>query len=196
MTTVDRGVASTIGRTGRVPGQPDIWFFVFFESLVFTSYFGVYLYNRAQHEQSFLRSQSQLDLWLGILETIALLTSSWAIARSVQASRDGKYDIARREAYLTAAFGLVFLALKIGEWARQIRLGNTFTSSDFFQYFYFLTVIHFIHLLIGFVALGILVYQLASPTRRSQELIETCATYWHTVDFFWVLIFALLYVVR
>jgi nitric oxide reductase NorE protein len=26
--------------------------------------------------------------------------------------------------------------------------------------------------------------------------VETCATYWHTVDFLWVLIFALLYVVR
>ncbi|HYB82888.1 MAG TPA: cytochrome c oxidase subunit 3 family protein, partial [Mycobacterium sp.] len=39
-------------------------------------------------------------------------------------------------------------------------------------------------------------YQLRSPARRSQEFVETCATYWHTVDFLWVLIFALLYVVR
>jgi nitric oxide reductase NorE protein len=183
-------------RRGHVPGQPDMWFFVFFESLVFTSYFGAYLYYRAQHEQSFLQSQSHLDLWLGILETIALLTSSWSIARSVQAAREGRYDVARRDALITAAFGVVFLGFKIAEWVRQIHLGNTFTSSDFFQYFYFLTVIHVVHLLIGFVALGVLVYQLASAERRSQDLIETCATYWHTVDFFWVLIFALLYVVR
>jgi nitric oxide reductase NorE protein len=27
-------------------------------------------------------------------------------------------------------------------------------------------------------------------------IIETCATYWHTIDFLWVLIFALLYVMR
>ncbi|CNN14912.1 cytochrome C oxidase%2C subunit III [Mycobacterium tuberculosis] len=52
------------------------------------------------------------------------------------------------------------------------------------------------HLLIGFVVLGVAVYQLRSPARRSQHLVETCATYWHTVDFLWVLIFALLYVVR
>jgi nitric oxide reductase NorE protein len=37
---------------------------------------------------------------------------------------------------------------------------------------------------------------LHSPQRGSQELIETCATYWHTVDFLWVMIFAMLYVVR
>ena len=30
----------------------------------------------------------------------------------------------------------------------------------------------------------------------SQEIVETCATYWHTVDFLWILIFALLYVMR
>jgi len=32
--------------------------------------------------------------------------------------------------------------------------------------------------------------------RRSRELVETCATYWHTVDLLWVFIFSLLYVVR
>jgi nitric oxide reductase NorE protein len=64
------------------------------------------------------------------------------------------------------------------------------------MYYFFLTGIHFVHLLIGFVVLGFVVYQLRSPARRSQQLVETCATYWHTVDFLWVLIFALLYVVR
>ena len=64
------------------------------------------------------------------------------------------------------------------------------------QHFFFLTGIHAIHLVIGFVALGVLIGQLADPLRRSHETIETCATYWHTVDLFWVVIFALLYVVR
>ncbi len=64
------------------------------------------------------------------------------------------------------------------------------------QYYFFLTGIHAIHLLIGFVVLGVLVYQLSDAKRRSQETIETCSTYWHTVDLFWVLIFAMLYIVR
>jgi nitric oxide reductase NorE protein len=88
---------------------------------------------------------------------------------------------------------------KVAEWARQIQMGwgfGGFDSSDFFTYYFFLTGIHFVHLLIGFVVLGVAIYQLRSPMRRSQELVETCATYWHTVDFLWVLIFALLYVVR
>ena len=195
-TTEDATETTPAPEVSRVPGEWDIWVFVFFESLVFTSYFCVYLYSRTQHERAYLHSQSQLLAWLGVLDTIVLLTSSWTIARSVQQARAGRFDSARRDAVLTAGLGLVFLVLKVVEWARLIHVGHTFTSSGFFQFYFFLTAIHCVHLLIGFVVLGVLLYQLSDRTRRSQVAVETCATYWHTVDFFWVLIFALLYVVR
>lgn len=179
-----------------VPGQPDMWMFVLFETLLFTGYFSVYLVTRTQNRELFLQSQADLDLRVGVFNTIALLLSSWAIARCVQAARAGAYPAAMRNAYLTIAFGLVFLVSKVFEWVNEIRMGNTFTSNEFFQHYFFLTSIHCIHVLIGFIVLGVLVYQLSSPLRRPQQLVETCATYWHTVDFLWVLIFALLYVVR
>ena len=125
-----------------------------------------------------------------------MLLSSWAIARCVKASREGSYRSALISAFLTISFGLVFLTSKVLEWVKEIQMGNTFTSNEFFQHYFFLTSIHCIHVLIGFIVLGVAVYQLWSPARRSQQLVETCATYWHTVDFLWVLIFALLYVVR
>ncbi|NKZ10952.1 cytochrome c oxidase subunit 3 family protein [Mycolicibacterium septicum DSM 44393] len=183
-------------RTKSVPGQPDMWMFVLFESLLFTAYFSVYLVSRTQDPELFLQSQSHLDLRIGVVNTIALLLSSWAIARCVQASREGNYRSALTNVFLTISFGVIFLVGKIIEWVTQIRMGNTFTSDEFFQHYFFLTSIHCIHVLIGFVVLGVVVYQLRSPQRRSQQLIETGATYWHTVDFLWVLIFALIYVVR
>jgi nitric oxide reductase NorE protein len=179
-----------------VPGQPDMWVFVLFESLLFTGYFSVYLVGRIQNRDLYLQSQADLDLRFGIFNTIVLLLSSWAIARCVQASREGAYRDALREAVLTIGFGVAFLVSKVIEWVKEIRLGNTFTTNEFFQHFFFLTSIHLLHLLIGFVVMSVAVYQLWSPARRSQQLVETCATYWHTVDFLWVLIFALLYVVR
>ena len=179
-----------------VPGQPDMWVFVLFESLLFTGYFSVYLIGRIQNRDLYLQSQADLDLRFGIFNTIALLLSSWAIARCVQASREGEYRDALRDAFLTIAFGVAFLVSKVFEWVKEVRLGNTFTSNKFFEHFYFLTSIHLLHLLIGFIVMAVAVYQLWSPARRSQQLVETCATYWHTVDFLWVLIFALLYVVR
>ncbi len=179
-----------------VPGQPDMWVFVLFETLLFTGYFSVYLVSRAQNHELYLRFQSDLDLRIGVFNTVALLLSSWAVARCVQAARAGAYRSALINAFLTIFFAIVFLTSKVLEWIKEIRMGNTFTSNDFFQHYFFLTAIHCIHVLIGFVVLGVLVYQLRNPARRSQQLVETCATYWHTVDFLWVLIFALLYVVR
>lgn len=179
-----------------VPGQPDMWMFVLFETLLFTGYFSVYLVSRTQDRELFLQSQADLDLRIGVFNTIVLLLSSWAIARCVQASREGAYRSALKNAFLTFACGLVFLTSKIFEWLKQVGIGNTFTSDEFFQHYFFLTSIHCIHVLIGFVVLGVIIYQLWSPARRSQQLVETGATYWHTVDFLWVLIFALLYVVR
>ena len=179
-----------------VPGQPDMWAFVLFEALVFTSYFSVYVIRRSQSVDLFLQSQAHLNLRVGVFNTLVLLVSSWSVARCVQAAREGSFPAALTNAYLTMLFGFVFLVSKVLEWTTEIGRGFSFTTDEFFSFYYFLTAIHFLHLLIGFVFLGVAVHQLTSPARRSQELVETCATYWHTVDFLWVLIFALLYVMR
>jgi nitric oxide reductase NorE protein len=191
--------AEKSARARFVPGQPDMWAFVLFETLVFTGYFGFYLFYRSRSPELFLHSQAQLDLRIGVFNTLVLLLSSWSVARCVQSSRAGAYRAALRDVFITAAFAAVFLFFKVFEWFRLVRMGNGLDSNDFFTYYFFLTGIHFVHLLIGFVVLGVIVYQLRSQGRRErkvQENIETCATYWHTVDFLWVLIFALLYVVR
>jgi len=193
---VTTNLAEPNKRARFVPGQPDMWVFVLFETLVFAAYFSFYLFYRARSPELFLHSQAQLDLRIGVFNTLILLLSSWSVARCVQSSRVGAYRAAMRDVFITAAFAAVFLFFKVFEWVRLVRTGNGLDSSEFFSYYFFLTGIHFIHLLIGFIVLGVIVYQLRSPARRSQQLVETCATYWHTVDFLWVLIFAMLYVVR
>lgn len=179
-----------------VPGQPDMWAFVLFEALVFTAYFTVYVVRRTQDSAAFLQSQAHLNLHVGVFNTLVLLVSSWSVARCVQAAREGAFGAALINASLTLLFGVVFLVSKVREWTSEIQEGFGFTTDEFFSFYYFLTGIHFLHLLIGFVALGVAVREIRSPARRSQERIETCATYWHTIDFLWVLIFALLYVMR
>ena len=179
-----------------VPGQPDMWAFVLFEGLVFSAYFTVYVFSRARSSQLFLESQGHLDLRVGVFNTLLLLASSWSVARCVQAAREGEYRSATRNVFLTMSFGFGFLVSKLHEWVVAIERGFTFTADEFSSFYSFLTGIHFLHLLIGFVALAVAARELRSPVRRSQELVETCATYWHTIDFLWVLIFALLYVMR
>ena len=173
-----------------------MWVFVLFEALVFTAYFAVYVVCRTRSADLFLASQAHLSLRIGVFNTLVLLASSWSVARCVQAAREGSFGAALTNVYLTMLFGAVFLVTKVIEWATEIGQGFTFTTDEFFSFYYFLTGIHFIHLLIGFVVLAVVVHQLRDPARRSHETIETCATYWHTIDLLWILIFALLYVMR
>ena len=92
-----------------MPGQPDMWAFVLFETLVFTAYFGFYLFSRGRSAELFLHSQAQLDLRIGVFNTLVLLLSSWSVARCVQSARAGAYRAALRDVVITAAFAAVFL---------------------------------------------------------------------------------------
>jgi len=196
ITQAEQPEADTAKPARHIPGQPDMWVLVLFEALIFTAYFAVYLFHRSASSALFLRSQGYLNPWLGTLDTALLLTSSMFMLRCVQAARAGAVRAAMANAYLTAGLGVAFLIAKITEWILLVHDGHGFTSNEFFLYYFFLTGIHLLHLLIGFITLGVCIYQLRSPNRRSQEIVETCATYWHTVDLLWILIFSLLYVVR
>jgi nitric oxide reductase NorE protein len=180
----------------RTPGQPDMWAFVGFEALVFSSYFVVYMLRRMQAPAVFLAGQQHLGPGWGALNTLVLLGSSWMMARGVQLAREQAYAAALRQVWLTIGCGVLFVALKALEWSHTLAGGYGFGSSEFFSFYYFLTAIHVLHVLIGFVALGVAIWQLRGVRRRSQEVVETCATYWHMVDFLWVIIFTLLYVMR
>lgn len=179
-----------------IPGQPDMWVLVMIEALTFSAYFVVYTVFYKRSPELFLQSQAHLNLPFGVFNTVVLLTSSWSIARCVERSRAGDYGAALRNVYLTMAGGVLFTALKLYEWSAEISNGYTFTTDAFFSFYYFLTAMHLLHVVVGFIALSVVIYQLRSPQRRSQEIIETGATYWHMVDFLWVIIFALIYVMR
>jgi nitric oxide reductase NorE protein len=179
-----------------IPGEADIWVFVLFEAVVFSSYFIVYMIKRIQKPELFLHSQETLSQNFGVANTVVLLTSSLFMARCVRAAREGRYDAAMNQVILTIACAVIFVVSKCFEWDIKINEGLDFSTNEFFSFYYFLTAVHVLHVVFGFVFLGVVIYQLRSPTRRSQVIVETGATYWHMVDFLWVFIFALLYVMR
>jgi nitric oxide reductase NorE protein len=176
--------------------RSDIWVLVLFEAITFSGYFLTYMLFRARSPELFLQSQEKLNTNLGVINTLLLLLSSWLIARCVQASRQQRYEQALKLVYLTIACGVLFVCSKAFEWAMKIRDGIQLSTNEFYSHYYFLTGIHVLHVLIGFVFLGVVAYQLRSPQRRSQQIVEDGAIYWHMVDFLWVIIFALLYVMR
>jgi nitric oxide reductase NorE protein len=177
-------------------GQGAMWIYIVGDLFIFGGWFVFYLVYRANDQVLFLESQAQLHQTLGMVNTLILLVSSWWVASCVNATRGGRYDEALRYAWLTKLAGALFVASKLYEWNTGIGAGHTFTSNYFFMFYYFLTAVHLFHVLTGFVVLGVLVRHLRSPALRSQVVIENCAAYWHMVDMLWVMIFALLYLLR
>ena len=188
--------SADITRSSVVPGRIDIWIFVLIEAVIFSSYFIAYMLYRIWNPALYLQSQQQLSQHFGAVNTIVLLLSSWLIARAVQSAREARYETAQRQVWATIALGLAFVISKLAEWSIKVGDGYTLSSNGFFTFYYFLTGIHVVHVLLGFGFLGTMLYQLRSAERRSMPVIESGGIYWHMVDFLWVIIFALLYVMR
>ena len=87
------------------------------------------------------------------------------------------------------AFGSVFLAIKVIEYADKI--GQGFAETDmFFQLYYLMTGFHALHVVMGLIILGLVTW------RDSLENMETGAAFWHMIDLIWVLLFPLVYLLR
>jgi nitric oxide reductase NorE protein len=179
-----------------LPGNKDMWIFVLGDMVIFSSYFIIFMIYRHQERQLFLSSQRHLSLTIGVVNTILLLASSWFVAQSVQLTRAADYERAVRLTVGGGLCGVTFILLKAYEWAAKIGHGLTFPSNDFFMFYYMLTGVHLFHVALGLVFLGVVFAELRNPKLRRVSMVETGATYWHMVDLLWVVIFALMYVVR
>ena len=177
-----------------LPANKDLWVFVLGDFVIFGSYFVIFMISRHQERELFIESQRHLSLNIGVVNTLVLLASSWFVARAVQLTRGGEFDRARKLTVGGGLCGLVFMLIKAYEWSAKIAQGHTFPSNNFFMYYYMLTGVHLFHVAIGLVFLGVSYFELRN--RKRVGPVETGATYWHMVDLLWVVIFALLYVVR
>lgn len=183
-------------RAAHLPGDSAMWVMVLGDLLFFGAYFVIFMIHRAMAPELYLQSQQHLNLTLGVVNTIVLLTSSWFVARSVQTARSGDHDRALRLTYLGGLCGVVFIAIKAYEWSTKIAQGYTLPSNEFFLFYYMLTGVHLFHVGLGLLILGIVVREIRNPRRRRMSMVEAGAIYWHMVDLLWIVIFALLYVMR
>ena len=181
---------------GRIPGDPSIWVFVIGEMVAFSCYFAAYMFDRGQHHTLFLQSQQQLSQNIAGINTLVLLASSLFVALSVHATRAGHTSDASRFLSIGGACVAGFVLSKAFDCYSKLASGLTLGTNEFFMHYYMLTGVHLFHVLLGLVFLGILWRELndASPPRTA--LVEIGATYWHMVDFLWIIIFPLLYLMR
>jgi nitric oxide reductase NorE protein len=166
---------------GHVPGDSSMWFFVIGDLLIF----GVYFVG-----------QAQLNLDIGAINTVVLLTSSLFVALGVSAARAGNRADALRRFWIALAFGAAFPLVKMFEWIPEISRGLTPGKDLFFMYYYVMTGMHLCHVALGLVILCFIIRNVKATQVPKISFVETGATYWHMVDVLWLVLFALLYLMR
>jgi nitric oxide reductase NorE protein len=192
----DTAAAAKSSLRNHLPGDGHMWVMVLGDLVIFGGYFIIFMIYRAMEPEQFLESQQHLNLNIGVLNTLVLLTSSWFVALSVQAARAKDHTRALRLTYLGGFCGVLFILIKAYEWTAKIAQGYTMPSNEFFMFYYMLTGVHLFHVTLGLLILGIVVRELRNPRKRRASMVESGATYWHMVDLLWIVIFALLYVMR
>jgi nitric oxide reductase NorE protein len=131
-----------------------------------------------------------------MVNTLVLLASSRFVALAAQAARAADHRRALRLISAGAACGVVFIAIKIFEWVSEIHHGYTLSTNDFWMFYFMITGVHLFHVAFGLVVLGVIGVELRTPELRRPYVVEAGATYWHMVDLLWVVIFALIYLMR
>jgi len=181
----------------RLPGEFGIWMFVAGNLVLFGLLFGTFQVYRLDGPAAYSQSSAMLNLTLGAVNTVLLLTSSYTVALGVHLARRGRWQGARTALLAGLCCGIGFCVLKILEYAEKGQAGIGVGTDDFFMFFFVMTGIHMVHVLIG---LGVLSFLWFYTSRRQGDVavrsLESGATYWHLVDLLWIVLFAQLYLLR
>jgi cytochrome c oxidase subunit III len=211
----------------REAGTLGMWVFLGSEVLFFGAIFTAYAVMRSRWPTAFAAGSSQLNPELGAINTAVLLTSSLTMALAVWAAQTGNRRFLQMFLALTLLFGSTFLGIKAYEWFSEYKehlvpgpafgkdeqgnyvLKNHATGEKippevaksmemFFVFYFSITGLHALHMIIGLAVLGIqLVLALRGPFGVvDYQPIELAGLYWHFVDVVWIFVFPLLYLLR
>ena len=177
--------------------ESGLWVFILGDMTLFGAFFAGFAWHAQLDPALFASSARELLIDIGALNTLVLLTSSLFVVAAVRAMNAGVHRQAARAIAAALACALVFAALKVTEYVAEIDAGFTPGTNLFFTYYYVLTGIHLLHVLIG----ALLLFATWRGLRRtvpgvSARFVEGAGIYWHMVDLLWVVLFPLLYIAR
>jgi nitric oxide reductase NorE protein len=195
--SLERASALRGGGPARPPGTDGLWTFLFIDMLIFLVIFFMFMSERLGHVALYSASQAHLHELFGLANALILLTSSWVVVEAIHAAR--RADGARVRKYLGWAWvlGLAFSIDKVFEYHAEFHTGITPATNSFFSFYFFITVVHFMHVLAGMLFIAYCRGRALARAGRDDYLIglENVGLFWHFVDVLWVFIFPLLYLV-
>ena len=188
---------ATAGESPPHPGTEGLWTFVFIDMAIFLLIFFTFMSERLRHFEVYSASQLHLNELLGLANTVILLTSSWMVVEAVHAAR--KQLVKKVSACLMGAFllGALFSINKLIEYYLKFDAGITPITNPFFSFYFFITIVHFLHVIAGMVFIFYFKNEAQAYVTSDKYVtgLENVGLFWHYVDVLWIFIFPLLYLV-
>jgi len=174
------------------------------EALLFTAIFALVAAYQSDWPAAFRVGIEHNTRVLGSINTGVLLVSSTILAVGVETYRDGRKKLAAGLTFATAALGVVFLVIKLTEYAEHFHEGiypggrgrfflehTEHGLPTFWTLYYLATGLHAVHVTIGTAVVGWRGYRLLRGS--SLHALEATALYWHLVDVIWLFLWPIFY---
>lgn len=184
-----------------------MWLFLFTEILLFGGLFILYSVYLHRYPAEFHTAGTELNVFFGGGNTLALVTSSFTMALSISALQKGDKKLAMILLSITLAMAFVFLVNKYFEWGAKFHHGIYPDSPAllerpkgeiiFFGLYFVMTGLHGIHVLVGAVIIIIVLFMIKNDRVNSNDFVvlENTGLYWHLVDLIWIYLFPLFYLI-
>ena len=194
----------------REVGTLGMWAFLITEVMFFGGLFLAYLVYRTRYPEVFAQASQELDVMLGGINTIVLLSSSLSVALAVHAAQEGRKQAILNYLWFTMFCGFTFLVIKGFEYAHKFEHhlipGKNFffhgsvgdQAQIYFSLYFMMTGIHALHMIIGIGLLAALMWRVKKNHFNTEYYgpIEIFGLYWHFVDIVWIFLYPLLYLIH
>jgi heme/copper-type cytochrome/quinol oxidase subunit 3 len=185
-------------------GRLGLWILIAGELVIFGGLIACYLLFRLRYPE-WGEQAKFTSTFMGALNTLVLLTSSYTVVKAHSAALNHKLDKIVQWMSATLVLGLVFLVVKIIEYSTEISNGFTLTSpsliargesvgANFWSFYYLATGLHALHVIAGMVILFVIM--MAARKGKNLHRVELGGMYWHMVDIIWIFLFPLFYIAK
>ena len=185
-----------------------MWLFLATEVLLFTALFTGYAVYRYLFKDDFAESSRALQTWIGLVNTLVLVTSSFTVALGLDRATRGQGKATRAFFGVSILLALLFLFFKYIEYAHHFHTGELpgrYYAGEvqgpgapmFFALYFLITGLHGIHVIAGGTVLGIIGWRAGRGdyTPEYHVPVELAGLYWHLVDIIWIFVFPLIYLI-
>lgn len=185
-----------------------LWLFLFTEILLFGGLFILYASYRFIYPAGFAAAAAELDVLMGAVNTVILLTSSLTVVLAIVALQKNNKKLSLFFMWITVVCGILFLVNKYFEWGAKFHHGiypkgpalQEMSEGEvmYFGLYYVMTGLHGLHIVVGLIFIGVVMWQIKKDvlTSTNFQRMENAGLYWHLVDIIWIFLFPLLYLIH